>query len=92
MAYPEHEKMKAINKMSQAIGEFLLNINIQKGYMLAYYPEPKEDDDRLDCLVPVYETGNKILADYFNIDLDLIEKEKLQMLDELRKMNDKGLE
>lgn len=74
--YPEHEKLFGISERSQEIGNFIENC----GYVLAEYDE----DDRLR---PVMLTTEQVLAKYFGIDLKLIEQEKEQMLEEVRRMN-----
>lgn len=72
--YPEHDKVKAIQDESQAIGAFLDN----SGYTLC------EVDADLNRFVPIYRSIERILADYFGIDLDELEREKRAMLDSLR--------
>ena len=68
--YPEHAKLMAMREKSQAIGE-LLDVS---GYVLCEYVEGFNNPK------PVGKTINQILADYFHIDLKVIEEEKRQML------------
>ena len=75
MKYPEHEKMKAVRDKSEPIGEFLDNCK----YTLC---ETVDNN-----FVPVGKTIEKILAEYFNIDLNKIEQEKQQMIKELQELN-----
>lgn len=85
MPYPEHEKLKEISDDSQKFGEFLEWLQ-ENGYVLAQwrkYPGHPPDDE----LVPCREPTEKILAKRFDIDLDVLEREKRQMLDELRAAN-----
>jgi hypothetical protein len=79
--YPEHTKQSAVLEEAQAIGQFL----DESGYTLAEYAkvggwsEPR--------LVPVTKSITKVLAEYFNIDLDKIEDEKRRMLADIRGEN-----
>ena len=46
-------------------------------------------DEQLDKgWFPIPEPIEKILAEYFNVDLNKLEQEKRQMLEEMRKQND----
>ncbi len=76
--YPEHEKMRAVKKRSQIIGEFLEELS---GIGLTLC----ESTDHFECpWTPTGKSTQQVLAQYFKIDLDKIEKEKRAMLDELR--------
>lgn len=79
--YPEHAKMAAVMEESQIIGYFLEN----SPYTLAEYRQFAEFDEPV--LTPVVMSTERILAAYFQIDLDKIEAEKRQMLDEIRAAN-----
>lgn len=75
--YPECEKMIKVKEESQNIGEFIDWLYTR--YMhIAFYDEEGN-------LHPALISTEKLLAEYFNIDLDKVEKEKRQMLEELRK-------
>lgn len=81
-SYPEHDKLKLISEQSDTIGEFLESA----GYVLAQY---KEVENRLEPqLLPVITSTTQILADYFDIDLTVIEQEKRQMLATIRQESD----
>jgi len=80
--YPEHDKMHLIKDKSQAIGEFLEWLEGSKGIVLAEYPEKNPDN-----LFPVYAPSEKLLAEFFDIDLQKIGEEKDAMLEEMRAMN-----
>ena len=67
--YPEHEKLIKIEKESQAIGEFY-HWAVNKGYLGTFKHWKRLED---------------ILAEFFDIDLQKIDKEKKQMLEELRR-------
>lgn len=82
--YPEHEKLAKIKDKSQAIGEFLEWAE-EKGWHLAEWvgsPHPFEDR-----MVPIQPGMIDVLAEYFDIDQDILEAEKRAMLDEIRKAN-----
>lgn len=101
--YPEHEKLKEVQEKSQSIGEFLEWIlhskkvhserfrhdalEIESPVVLAIYRPVLDSDPRLI----EYSFGGieKLLSEYFEIDLVKIEAEKRQMLDEMRAMNKK---
>lgn len=78
--YPEHDKMMAVSRESQAIGEFLDNGLREQGLMLA---QRDADNGRLHIATKGIQ---EILADYFEIDLAVIEQEKRAMLEELRRL------
>lgn len=80
MSYPEHEKMKAIQPKSQAIGDFLTWLG-ERGIWLAEFETPER-------LVPYHFSTQELLARYFEIDRAKIGKEKDAMLEEMRKMNE----
>jgi len=73
--FPEHEKLSLIKDESQKIGEFLDSLG-EKGVELARW----EGDE----LVPFHKSITDILAAYFDIDQNKIEKEKRGMLKTLR--------
>ena len=75
--YPEHDKMMAVSRESQAIGEFLDNGLREQGLVLA------QRDERCGRLYTATKGIQQILADYFEIDLTVVEQEKRAMLDAL---------
>lgn len=76
--YPECEKMSKVKDKSQTIGEFIEWIEWKKNWEIC------ERRGREDSLFPVPFSTEKLLADFFGINLDKVEKEKRQMLDEIR--------
>ena len=76
LMYPEHEKLKEVQEQSQVIGEFLES----SVYVLATWDEETGDLERADT------STERILADYFGIDLVKLEEEKRQMLTFLRQL------
>ena len=90
VAYPEHKKLHAISAKSQAIGDFL-------EWTRATLCEPHHHDEFCygdgrgpECgfsegdFVPVRRGIVNMLAEYFDIDQNLLEDEKRAMLDALR--------
>ena len=78
--YLEHEKLKLVKDKSQAVGEFIQWLE-EKGISLAHYPEGSER------LCSVYTPVSKLLAEFFEIDLDALEQEKEHMVDSIRRVN-----
>lgn len=76
-AYPEHEKLQAVKEQSQICGEFLEWLH-QKHFVIAVYAGNE--------LVPSYQRTTTLLAEFFEIDEDKLEDEKMQMLEEFRKV------
>ena len=99
--YPEHQKLQNVADKSQAIGGFLEWLTSTKGIRTAKYvkvchdeiiqsEEDVPEEDRSDIyeeLVPEHLDINKILAEYYEIDLNKLELEKRAMLDEIRAHN-----
>lgn len=73
-SYPEHERLAEVADKSHIIGEFLqwLDTTIWADTANVY-----DLNDRVQ----------EVLAEYFNIDLAKIDKEKDQMLEEFREQN-----
>lgn len=71
---PELDKMLAVKDKSQMIGVFLDWLQDEKKIVFAkYYDE--------ESLCPSYDTIEKLLADYFEIDLNKIEQERRAILE-----------
>lgn len=89
MKYPMHEKLKAVKEASQAQGAFLEWLLSEKGYRLATDHEHDEacprKCPRADELEAVHARTETLLAEYHEIDLEILEKEKLAMIEELRR-------
>jgi hypothetical protein len=84
--YPEHDKLSAVKDKSQAIGEFLEWLDYEKNYRICSLCE-NDDPWRSEEYVPIFTTNEKLLAEFFCIDLNKLEQEKRKMLDELRAQN-----
>jgi hypothetical protein len=75
--YPECEKMVAVQDKSQAIGEFIEWLQHYKEYEICHIcPEEGE-------YAPIYFSTEELLAEFFEIDLKKVEKERRKMLKEL---------
>lgn len=74
-AYPEHEKLKLVQPLSQACGAFLEWLG-EQGYTIC---EMDEHDRRW----PVQKSRDRLLAEHFEIDPDKLEAEKRAMLAKL---------
>lgn len=76
--YPEHIKLKAIMGKSQAIGEFIDWLFGEYKIVLA---------SRFELNDTLYQSTisiDKLLAGFFDIDRDVLEKEKRQILETMR--------
>lgn len=81
--YPEHAKLSAIREQSQTCGAFLEWLTDEKGLVLAEYLGASSS------LARAHYRVSSLLAGFFEIDENVLEKEKLAMLDELRALNAK---
>jgi len=84
MIYSEHEKLHKVKDQSLAIGQFLEWLNQDKSYVIC------EWDENGYGYQPVRSRIESLLAEYFNIDLNKIEKEKREMLKKIREQNSNG--
>lgn len=84
MEYPEHEKLKKVQEKSQAIGDFLEELE-HKGIELAKWGYPFKGGPK--SLMAIDKSRNTILAEHFGIDLNKLEAEKRQMIAEFKKKN-----
>ena len=81
MDYPEHEKLKAIQRESQAIGEFMEWLQKEKDLDICEF----HDDGRRDPYFPYQGSVSNLLEEFFDIGPKKLEAEKQAMLDEMRK-------
>lgn len=89
---PECEKLSAVAKKSNEIGEFLDYFLGSKNIVLAQWVENEDFDTNSympDILLPCQEYRgqngiNKLLAEYFGIDLNKVEQERMELLEWLR--------
>lgn len=75
--YPEHDKLTLVHEKSQAIGEFIDWLGSEKFIHLLTY---------VDDSVGYVPAGNiqDLLAEFFDIDLKVIDQEKRAMIEQLR--------
>jgi hypothetical protein len=89
---PECEKLASVSDRSNEIGEFL-NWIAGQGLIISEWVK-NEDDDTNDYMPEIllsagYHTNtgiNKLLAKYFEIDLDKVEQERRALLEWLREV------
>lgn len=74
----ELKKIEKVKDKSQCIGEFLEWLFENRYFIACYAPDGTE-------LITVHKSTDKWLADYFQIDLNKVEKEKRAILDCLRR-------
>lgn len=79
MNYPEHDKLTLVKERSQEIGQFLEWMQDEKEWVIC-----EREPTYRQSYYPVGLNMNQLLAEYFEINLDVLEKEKLSMLEELR--------
>ncbi len=77
---PMLEKMKSVKEDSQKLGSFLDWLMNDQGYALAKM-------DKYGELMPIYDSIEVILAEYFEIDLNQAEDEKRALLDYMHERN-----
>lgn len=75
---PELDKMKAVQEKSQVIGAFLDQLS-SEGIHLARYEEAERRGDD-EVLLPLSQSIETTLANYFDIDLNRVEKERRVIL------------
>lgn len=79
--YPECEKMKKCSDHSQAIGEFLEWLRHETDFVVCGIKRQIVYEGVYDDFYsPVVFSTEHLLAQYFEIDLDTVEKEKRAML------------
>lgn len=78
--YPELTKMGKVQEQSQIIGEFIE----ESGWVLAEWSNIETEYGGYEKLMPVSLSIEQILARYFNIDLQAVERERRAILDSIR--------
>ena len=82
MELPEHEKLKIVQPQSQAIGEFLEWAGDQGLYLSKFVSDYQQYQ-------PTNENVQSLLARYFEIDLRVLEAEKVALLNGQRQLNER---
>lgn len=87
--YPEHAKLQAVVEQSQAIGTFLEWLTSEKHMVICEWVNTENDSmsTRNEELIPAGVSITDWLAEFFEIDLKVIEAEKRAMLDAQRALN-----
>lgn len=73
---PETNRLVAVSRESQAIGEFLEWLATESGYVLGSYGDSISDHR----LYPVHVSIERLLALYYGIDLDRVSRERQRLL------------
>jgi len=91
---PELDKLSKVREKSQAVGEFLDWLAEEKRIVFSVHHEHDEECRNSNgsriCglnnyeLVPTHFTHERILAEFFGIDLNKVEQERRALLDEIR--------
>lgn len=85
--YPEHEKLAKVSDISQPLGEILDWMLNKQGYVIAkwvFTGKDSSDPWGHDELVTQHVRIEALLADFYQIDLAALDREKDQMLAEIR--------
>ena len=85
MKTPEFEKIQTNHDESQVIGMFLEWLQNEQEVILCTCDKRKSDKLDEEYYDPIDDTIEQLLAEYFDIDLDKVEKERRGLLDEIRK-------
>ncbi|RLC85436.1 MAG: hypothetical protein DRJ03_11670 [Chloroflexi bacterium] len=80
IATPECDKLLAVQSASQSIGMFVKWIREHKKFILADYLGDPEACGGYE-LFPDHTPVEELLAEYFDIDLDKVERERAQQLE-----------
>ena len=74
---PECEKMRVVQKQSQAIGEFLEWLQEETDYTICRFEGDEHGNGRY---YPAHVIVEKVLAEFFDIDLNKVEEERRAIL------------
>lgn len=89
--YPEHDKVKALEVVSQNAGEFLDWLIEEKEFYLCEWRDCKQADPGNNVefepsgFFPDHRSINSLLYEFFDIDSKKLEAEKNKILEEFRK-------
>lgn len=76
---PECDKLLKVSEKSQSIGQFLDWLENEKEFAICEHYETDGD------YIPVSINIERLLAEYFGIDMEKVEKERRKILDSLQK-------
>lgn len=92
--YPEHEKVEAVKRQSQAIHEFIRWLSAEKKVHLAEWVPLHEGSDgsqsRAANLHYTRQTLDNLVAEFFEVDLKKFQAEKDQMVEEVMRIAKEG--
>jgi hypothetical protein len=80
--YPMHAKLKGLNGSNQIVGDFIEWLDEQRIEMAQWHDAVDGQEDAF--LVPIHKSRDDLLAEFFDIDRDVLENEKRAILDEFR--------
>ena len=86
--FPEHEKLAKVADTSQLIGEFLEWLPTSGIHLAMWLMHVDEDGDEEERLVYSPHSIHQVLAEYYEIDLNKLEDEKVAMLEAQRRLNE----
>jgi hypothetical protein len=82
-ACPECEKLRAIAPVSQKVGEFIEWLQTDKSIVFCKAVDDS-DYDSDETYVPFSINIQSVLAEFFGIDMDKVERERSALLESLR--------
>jgi hypothetical protein len=85
--YPEHEKLRAVKHLTQNIHDFLEWLETEKNIGMGEFEA--DDDEHVGDFYPISARIEDLIAEFFEIDLKVLENEKRAMLDEFREAMEK---
>jgi len=83
--YPQHDKLHEVKERSQTIGEFMEWLGAEKKLCLATWAND-------NWMLPAPYDIQDLLAEFFEIDRNALEAEKLHMLEAQRALNARAAE
>lgn len=79
-SYPEHDKLIALAGQNNTVGEFLDWLEDEKEFILS-------TTDTHGRLIPVDIRATTLIAEFFEIDEEELEREKMHMINRLRSLS-----
>lgn len=82
--YPEHDKLSKVENEVSTISEFMEWLE-NKGLEICFIGNAGRGD--MIERIPIQQAKASLIGEYFGIDNEIIEKEKREMLDNIRRKN-----
>ena len=79
---PELDRIAKVHDQSEIIGQFLEWLQDASHYAIGEWISERNVQD---SFVPAHPDINRLLAEYYDIDLDKVDQERKQILDEIRR-------